>query len=193
MWDDERMILEEFPQLYKVKSIPHSNANTTDAVGETMIVLVPDLKNKNAPNPLTPNSDIYTRTEVKEFLEKNSSAWNTYNVNNPLYQSVKIKAEIKTKLGFAFGFYSAETSKALTNYLSPWLTGDTGLFNFGGRITVAQIVYFLENLPWIDFVTNVQMFYSTNQIDYSQAVKEIVAYHPAAVLTSASEHVWMQA
>ena len=45
IWDYERVVLEEFPALYKVKCLNHTDEVTEIAAGNVMIAVIPDLKN----------------------------------------------------------------------------------------------------------------------------------------------------
>ena len=187
-FDIERLILQEFPSVYMVNCVQHSNAQTTEAAGETLVVLVPDVSNNNAPQPFEPKADIYTLERVKAFLENISTSWVSYTMSNPLYQPVKVTASIKLNTGFAFGYYGSEIEKALQQYLAPWIGGNAGRFRFGGRVTNAQVVNFLENLPYVDYVSNLQLYHAADGKTFGSPVKDVVILHPAGVLTSAETH-----
>src|SRR5690606_38307786 len=47
-WDYERLILEAFPEIYKVKCIPHARPGNELSPGHVMLVPVPDLHGRNA-------------------------------------------------------------------------------------------------------------------------------------------------
>ncbi|CAN5486493.1 hypothetical protein BH10BAC3_BH10BAC3_08470 [soil metagenome] len=187
-FDIERLVLQQFPSLYMVNAIQHSNGYSIEAAGETQVVLVPDMNNSNAPNPLQPRADIYTLESVKNFLESLSSAWVTYTLSNPKYQPMKVSAGIRLRAGFAFGFYRGEIEKALLQFLSPWIGGNAGRFRFGGRVTASQVVNFLENLPYIDYISDLQLFHAVDGTNFGGAVNDIVILDPAGVLTSSETH-----
>ncbi|MDZ7695052.1 MAG: baseplate J/gp47 family protein [Balneolaceae bacterium] len=63
VWDYERLVLQQFPSIYKAKCINHSvygldkngkQMNAEFAPGYVTLVVVPDLRNKQAFNPLNP-------------------------------------------------------------------------------------------------------------------------------------------
>jgi hypothetical protein len=63
-WDYQRIILEAFPKVHKVKCIPHAKEGSWLAPGNVMIVVIPDLRNKNATDPLQPRVDAGTLSRI---------------------------------------------------------------------------------------------------------------------------------
>ena len=55
-WDFERLVLQAFPEVFKVKCLPHSDAAGNTRAGETALVIVPDLRNTKSSNPLEPRA-----------------------------------------------------------------------------------------------------------------------------------------
>ncbi|TAD91101.1 MAG: hypothetical protein EAY75_03945 [Bacteroidetes bacterium] len=188
IFDMERLVLQHFPQLYMVKVVPHTQAANTNSAGHTQVVVVPNVLNANAPNQLQPKVDLYTLGLIEQHLEAYSSAWATFNVINPQYQPVRISAQVRLKAGFAFGYYRAQMETALQQFLAPWTSGDAGRFKFGGRVTAAQVVNFLDNLPYVDYIAQLQLFHAPDGVNFSSAVNEVVVSEPAGVLTSANTH-----
>jgi hypothetical protein len=188
VFDMERLALQQFPELYIVKAVPHTNATTTTAPGHTLVVVVPNVLNANAASPLQPKVDLYTLEQIAAFLEAHSSAWAAFTISNPQYQPVRVSAQVRLKTGFAFGYYRAEMETALQEFLAPWMSGDPGRFRFGGRVTSAQVVNFLDNLPYVDYIVNLQLFHAADGTNYGSATNEILVTHPAGVLTSAPTH-----
>jgi hypothetical protein len=144
--------------------------------------------NANAASPLQPKVDLYTLEQIAAFLEAHSSAWAAFTISNPQYQPVRVSAQVRLKTGFAFGYYRAEMETALQEFLAPWMSGDPGRFRFGGRVTSAQVVNFLDNLPYVDYIVNLQLFHAADGTNYGSATNEILVTHPAGVLTSAPTH-----
>ena len=71
IWDFERIVLEEFPSVYKLKCLNHTRMNeyySEQAPGNVSLIVISNLRNQNAVNPLQPTTSLSTLTAIKEFL-----------------------------------------------------------------------------------------------------------------------------
>ena len=193
-WDYERLILQHFPNLYKVKCINHASSSSFTDAGHTLLVVIPDLSNQNAIDPFQPKADKNTLDEIEKFLKKHSTAWAEHHVINPLYEPVKISVTVKLKKGYEFNYYQHEINKRLQYFLSPWIKGQQKEIHFGGRVTESQIVKLLEDLEYVDYITGLQLSRSTNEGKTFSAVKQFIeATSPASILVSYTQHEIKQA
>ena len=188
LWDYERIILQEFPGIYKVKCINHASLNSFYAPGHILVVVVPDLSNQNAVNPFQPQVDKNTLEEVTADLQSLSSDWVTHHVTNPLYEPVKISVHIKLMKGFEFNYYQKLLDQKLQEFLSPWISNNGGDPHFGGKVTKSMIVKFLEDQEFVDFITDLDLF----QLSYGSPgfvkVEVAEASNPASILVSHDHH-----
>lgn len=189
LWDCERLILQNFTNVYKVKCINHASGESFYAPGHDLVILVPDLTNKNTADPFQPKVDKNTLDEVATFLNTHSSSWVEHHVTNPLYEPVKISVKIKLKKGFEFNYYEKIVDGMLQKFLSPWITNTSSDIHFGGKITKSMIVKFLEDLEFVDFLTDLSLFHSINGGKSFGSNAEVAeASNPAAILVSSSRH-----
>ena len=188
VWDYERLLLQHFPGLHKVKCIAHASSSSFSAAGETLTVVIPDLKNQNAINPFQPGVDKNTLEEIKEFLNDHSTAWATHSVANPFYEPVMISVNVKMKAGNEFTYYAKELDKVLKDYLSPWVNNTSAGIHFGGKITESQIVKLVEDLEYVDFITGLKLFHKTGSAGFQLKKHVIEASGPASVLVSHTMH-----
>src|SRR5204863_1974344 len=162
VWDYERLLLQHFPSVYKIKCIPHTSDKSFADAGHTLTVVIPDLTNQNAVNPFQPRVDKNTLDNMTSFLKSHSTAWAEHHVINPAYEPVKITVEVKMKTGYEFNYYSKELDQVLKNYLSPWISGSATQIHFGGKVTESQIVKLVEDLDYVDYITSLQVWQSTD-------------------------------
>jgi hypothetical protein len=153
-WDYERLVLEAFPSVYRAKCIPHAEPGKWMSPGHTLVIVVPDLRNRNAPEPLRPKVDADTIARIKAFLRSCASGQIAIEVRNPAYQRVRVSCSVKFRDGFEFNFYQRETVRALLQTLSPWAFDSTRPLTFGGRIYRSTLLNVVEELPWVDYVTD---------------------------------------
>ncbi|HEU4716393.1 MAG TPA: hypothetical protein VFU15_01090, partial [Bacteroidia bacterium] len=91
IWDYERLVLENFPSIYKVKCISHTRDVTGEpdcylelAPGNVCLTVVSNLRNQGTQaDLLKPSTSINTRGEIKTFLQKRASKFAKITVINP--------------------------------------------------------------------------------------------------------------
>lgn len=187
-WDYERIVLEAFPSLHKVKCIPHATPDCWLKPGNVLLVVVPDLKNQNAVNPLEPKVDADTLDRIIVHAGQRAGMQVRVDAKNPRYQKIKLDFKVKFRVGYEPNFYSKELDAALIRFLSPWAYQAERDISFGGTIYKSVLLDFVEDLDYVDYVTDFKMYsYSgdtSNTIDINVAQPET----PDAILVSAGSH-----
>jgi len=190
-WDYERMVLEAFPSLHKVKCIPHASASSWLAPGHVMLVVIPDLRNQNAVDPLCPRADIDTLVRVADFVQAHCGLQVSLKVKNPFYQRVRLDFKVRMRAGCSYNYYRGRLQQALLETLAPWAfeTESTRRIEFGGRIYRSVLLDFVEELPYVDFVTDfrLQTFHADGTPTTDRA--EVSAATPDAILVSDASHL----
>src|SRR5690606_13831713 len=62
LWDYEHLILQAYPEVYKIKCLNHTSATSFVSPGDVLLVVVPDIINKNV-------FDIYEPRLSKNMLD----------------------------------------------------------------------------------------------------------------------------
>ncbi|MCW3104348.1 MAG: hypothetical protein JWO09_2788 [Bacteroidetes bacterium] len=191
IWDYEHLILEKFPTIYKAKCLNHTKyISVTDikemAPGHVSVVMISDLKNKNAVNPLKPKTSLVLLTEIEEFIKTlNPPAVELY-IKNPLYEEVSVEFNVRFLPGYDNGFYGQKLEEDIKKFLAPWAYNVSDI-SFGGKIHKSMILNFVEEQPYVDFVTCFKM----NQLISGNLllnIDEAVASTSASIITSAASH-----
>ncbi len=201
MWDYERLVLENFPSLHKVKCINHSTYVYEDdrfaisqsefAPGWVTIVVIPDLRNRNMVNPLEPRASLATLDDIKTFVSARMTPWaaRRLQVLNPLYERISVDCNVSFVTGADFTLSQAQLSEDLTRFLSPWAFPDAGGadISFGGTLHRSTLLYFVEKRPYVDFVTDFQMILTAPDGGTS-SVERAVPSSARTLFASASAH-----
>jgi hypothetical protein len=200
VWDYERLVLERFPGVYKVKCINHSTYNfrTDDleirrsefAPGFVTVIVIPDLNNKYAVNPLEPRASLHLLEEIRTFLCGRISpfARRYLRVINPLYEQVQVKLSVALKPGRDWGYYQNELNKEIVHFLSPWAFEEGQDIIFGGRLHKSVIVNFVEERDYVDYLTGFQMNQFVNDRETKRDINEALPTTARSVLVSHSQH-----
>ena len=171
MWDYEKLVLQAFPEIYKVKCINHSTyvyeqmpehfLTSEFAPGYVTVVVIPDLTNQNAVNPLEPKTSLDKLSDIKRFLQArmNPFAAKRLRVVNPLYESVQLEFHVSFRDGIDPAIYKETLNNDLKAYLSPWafFQQQGKDIHFGGKVYRSELVNFIEERPYVDYLFDVKM------------------------------------
>lgn len=186
LWDYERLILQHFPSVHKAKCINHATPSSFYAPGNVLIVVVPDLTNRNAVDPFRPRVDKNTLDEIYDFVKGHSSPWAEFQIINPMYEPVKIAVRLKLKRGYEFNYYEKIINEKLQQFLSPWIVNSASDIHFGGKVTKSMVIKLLEDLEFVDYLTSFSLYKFAPGIVNVEVAE---ASNPAAILVSATQHI----
>ena len=183
MWDYEHIILQEFPELYKVKCLNHTSETSYQSPGNVTLVVIPDTVNKNVFDIYQPRVSTATLNKVKNHIDQlNSLHVNTY-VINPNYEEVTIDLKVKFKAGFDENFYSQELNNDIIRFLSPWAFDKNIPIIFGVSIHSSSLINYIEKLGYVDFLQDVKLLKNGALSD-----RVAIPSNPKSILVSAKNH-----
>ena len=192
-WDYERMVLEAFPGIHRVKCIPHSSLTSWLAAGHVMIVVVPDLRNPNAIDPLRPRADIDTLERIRELVARYCGMGVQVHVRNPRFQAINLDFKVRFYPGRPFNFYREVLNRDLVQMMAPWACiteagSSPSTMEFGGRVFRSVLLDFVEDREYVDFVTDFRMGSTVEGEAPIGDAPEITVDRPDAILTPAARH-----
>jgi hypothetical protein len=163
------------------------------APGHLLIVAIPDLRNRNLPDLLQPKVDLDTLTQMTELAQSHASPQVTVRVRNPAYQPIRLDFKVRFRAGYPFDYTRQQLHDAIVQALSPWAFAAGRQLDFGGRIYRSVLLDFIEELPYVDFVTDFRCGLAGPGDLLLNDVAEIVAERPDTILVSAARHVIAEA
>ncbi|WP_035467696.1 baseplate J/gp47 family protein [Algoriphagus mannitolivorans] len=180
-WDYEHLVLEQFPQVYQVNVLNHTeySGNLEDyralAPRHVTVVLVANVQNQNAVDPLRPKASVSLIANVDEFLSKINSAGVKLHVVNPIYEELQVKTKVKFLPGIDTSLFAKKLEDDLKAFLSPWAFAGIENFDFSGEIHSSVILHFIEKRPYVDFLTCFELYHIVkNPVDGAVISKEKV-------------------
>ncbi len=159
--DYERLVLERFPQLYKVKCLTHTHIfqNTKGKVqdfyltpGHVALAVIPDITRFQFAEKLRPKASRALLTEIGDYLRTICSPFVKIHVVNPQFQPVRVEADVVLKKGKDLEYYKAQLKQDLLHFFTPWAFGELGRLSFGGRTFQSSALHFVEKLDYVDYV-----------------------------------------
>ena len=157
-WDYERLILEHFPELYKVKCIPADAARQPDSLGAISIIVIPQIRGQSLANPFEPKVPAALITEIETYLADKCPPQVTVRVRNPHFVQVKIRVGVRFRSSGNDGFYTSQLNEELNRFLSPWAYDDGADIVIGGKIFANSIVGFIDGRDYVDYVATIELF-----------------------------------
>ncbi len=159
-WDMERLVLNEFPSVFKVKCLPHSDADGNRMVGEVALVIIPDLRNIRTNNPLEPRADAVLMTKIGSFVRALSTTFAKIHIIHPVYERILVDASVTFVSGYDAGYYAALLNEELKRFLTPWAYEEGLDIVFGAQIYRSEILAFIEGREYIDNITRFSLYHS---------------------------------
>jgi hypothetical protein len=195
IWDYEHLILEAFPQLHRVKCLSHTSYEQLPdgakrynevAPGHVTIITIPSLANINTVNPLRPYTSESTLAKIDAFIRQRLSCHVTPHVVHPIFEEVAMDFMLRLMPGYDdYNFYIKTLKAEITAFLTPWAFGQSTEVRFGGKVSKSVLINFIEERPYVDYITNVQMFHRTEATPNSISDRdEITASTGMAILVS---------
>lgn len=163
IWDYERLILQNFTGIHRVKAINHTYYSGADngykplAPGYVTVVMVPDTYNQNALDPLKPKVSKSTLEDVKAYLATCTTPHAKIEVQNPIYEEVEVRLQVRFYDGEDVGICLDKLHEKITEFLAPWAYNSDAELLFGTTIHKSNLIYHIEQLEYVDFVQCVEM------------------------------------
>jgi hypothetical protein len=134
-WDYERLVLERFPSVFKVRCFPNLRApEATRNPGHVLVVVVPQLGSvdqlKNVRGPRLNAEELH---RIAVYLRALAPPFANIEVRNASYEMIQVRCAVALKPGANSGLAIRRLNAALFDYLSPW--NDNGYrANFGWTV-----------------------------------------------------------
>jgi len=184
-WDYERLLLQEFPNVYRIKCLNHYRYDTAppSKISAGYITLIPIAKSNSSQESISwkPLVSQGTMNKIKDFITRIASPHARIMVKQPKLETIVLKFKVKYHdiPGADTRLYGEKLKRVINNYLSPWSFG-SGEVQFANSIQIATMIQLIDDLPYVDFITDFEVTH--NYIDEngnykkSANVKSIVPY-----------------
>lgn len=194
LWDYEHLILEAFPGIYKVKCLNHTWYEPNDdgsgiyrelAPGHVTIVTIPNMRQQKQRDPLKPYTSLGLLEQIRSFISRRTSRFATLHVANPQFEEVRVKFSLRLIDGNDETYYANVLRQTLTNFLSPWAVAGEGSPTFGGKVFKSVLVNFVEEQPYVDYVTDFHLFLDVGGVPGTKDLDVVEGSRAVSVLVSA--------
>ena len=184
LWDYEHLILQKYPEIYKVKCLNHTSETSFSAAGHVTIITIPDTVNKNVFDIYEPRVSQGLLAKIERYINELNSPHVEAKVINPNYEQVFVKLEVEFFEGYDKSYYSKKLAEDITKFLSPWAFDDTKEVEFGITLHKSVLIDYMEKLEYVDYLQNVEISKGEN----GQPKNRLTPSDPKSILVSAKKH-----
>ena len=156
-WDYERLVLEQFPQIYKVKCLTQAEQANAPSAAQVTVVVIPNIANTAPFLPLEPKAPLYLLRQIEAYLQTHASPFVRIAVKNPRYEQIKYRVAVRFQPGYEQGYSLKQLNQALVRFLSPWAYEEQSDISFGSSIHSSTVIHFIESRPYVDYVANLKL------------------------------------
>lgn len=191
IWDYEHMVLEEFPDIYKVKCLNHSSSTHSLSPGHVTLVVIPNLLNREEEQKFRPQASINTLRDITDYLKGLISPFVRLEVINPVFEEIRLRFKVTFREGFDQGFYLKQIQQDIKRYLTPWAYAQGSDIAFEGQIYASTLLDFVEELEYVDFLSCFYMdhiYEQEGKLAY-QTTDVATVRTAASILVTAEEHL----
>jgi hypothetical protein len=185
IWDYEHLVLSQFSDVFKVKALPTSDPdcicrkhdkpslcenaeqhkNHAKQCGEqiaprnVMVVPIPDFRYRVGGNRLQPKNSNRVLLEIQRYLSRRTSPFVKVHVKNPKYEEVLTAFRVQFIEGIDKGTFMKRLNEEIVQYLTPWAFKEGEDVLFDGRVYASDVINFIEERSYVDFITDFRMFH----------------------------------
>ncbi len=195
-WDYERLLLEEFPFIYKVNCI-NNYFRGQFIPGHVTVVPIANLKN-TGDILSTPQASYLNLRKIEQFLQERTSAFVRVHAINPEINYVFIRCKVRLRSEKNKGHYLRLLNDELRSFLTPWAstTGESSAYS--AKIYASSVISFIDSKDYISFVTDIEMNQYKKDVSGNRtyikgpngalSLFETVTMAPHEITASAPEH-----
>jgi hypothetical protein len=163
-WDYERLILDEFPEVFKVKCFPAmtSVSGQKPSPGSVLIVVIPRLPASTTPVVFDPMLDAISLKSIRDYVRAHSSPQVIVEVRNPVYERIVVRCLVRLQPNAMRqqGYYLGLLNQSLVDYISPWSKAGAAP-RFGWQLQLDDVEAFVRRQYYVAYVTQVSMLHLT--------------------------------
>ncbi|MEM9835007.1 MAG: hypothetical protein AAF828_00810 [Bacteroidota bacterium] len=194
-WDYERILLEAFPNLHKVKCLNHLRYEPLDvnpiynelAPGHVTIIGVAKIDGNSQQDPLRPYVSLADLEAMHTHLTARKTCFAQLHVKNAAFEAIQTNFCVRFYPGYDETFYLRQLNQDLVEFLTPWAFDQEQEIEFGGKIYKGAIVNFIEERPYVDYIEN--LILSNTRDTAQQDVEFVTPSKRVSILVSTRQHI----
>ncbi|MCG8548864.1 MAG: hypothetical protein MI799_00520 [Desulfobacterales bacterium] len=175
-WDYERLVLSEFPEVFKVKCFTNlcsldkelfthdfnRNLSLAQKPGHVLVIPVAGQNNAVMPEGKLPRLSRVVLERIRMFLSRHASPFAKISVENPVYERIRVRCRVAFAGRENPGRDIRRLNRVLWEYLSPWHPKGYG-GRFGWQIRSEDVMAHISGQPYVNGLTRFSMLKMTDK------------------------------
>jgi hypothetical protein len=156
--DYERLVLEHFPDVFKVKCFPSLTTHQhAPSPGNVLIVVIPGARVRGEfDSTLGRRLNAIELDRIAQFVRGIASPFAKVTVRNASYERIQVRCTVKLVRGAGGGLSVRRLNQEIVEFLSPW--NDEGYAaRFDWVIRREDVEARIRSLDYVEFVTGVSL------------------------------------
>ncbi|MBL4647831.1 MAG: hypothetical protein JKY13_02575, partial [Gammaproteobacteria bacterium] len=198
-WDYERLLLEEFPEIYLAKCIPQTLQRDGSSEARLRIIVIINIAQRAPFFPLQPKAPVALLSKIKRYLQNKASSFVNIEVRNPPYEQIRYRLAVRFHESIDAGDAINNVNDEVVRFLSPWAYGEQTSLAFGNKVYSTELLHHLDQLPYVDYIAQLklveQVALGDNELGLENAyaltsnTNTAAVRKPTAILVSAPQHI----
>ncbi|MDC8005356.1 baseplate J/gp47 family protein [Aureisphaera galaxeae] len=160
MWDYEKLVLDNFPDVFQVKCLNHHRYDTAElsntSAGYVTIIPVAKGGTIDVPDYWKPIVDLGTMKNIQTFLKERATPHARIAVKPPKLE--KLELDFKVKYieipGADTRLYAQQLQDVINIFLSPWAYNDEVVADFQEEIEKSRLIQLIEHQSYVDYISD---------------------------------------
>jgi hypothetical protein len=163
--DYEQLILEQFPDIYKVKCFNSiSSKDATIKPGNVLIVVVPHIETVSSNNCAKLIINAKQLKQIRDYVQALCSEFIHIEVRNPAYEEIQVRCSVKFVDAISEGVNIKRLNQQISDYICPWSSAGYKA-RFGWSVQQQDIESYIRSLSYIEYVTNFSLLHISVDIN----------------------------
>jgi hypothetical protein len=163
-WDYERLVLERFPQVFKLKCLSADPAAQARMPGRIELIVIPDIRNRFQYDPFEPKASADLIRDIEAFLSDKTPPFASVEVKNAHYVPVKVRCGVRFLPGRDEGYCRQRLGEELNRFLSPWAYDEGADIVIGGSVYANSIINFIDQRDYVDYLAGFKLFTGDDEV-----------------------------
>ncbi len=170
--DFERLVLEKFPQVQKVKCLPFTNSKG-NRPGVVTLVIIPQTTERVR----TPKANSKLLLDIEESLLRFTGMFTTIDAINPVYEYLQVKCKVTLRQSRSEGYYLRLLNREISSYIAFWEEKNEAPI-FGYSISVIDLANFIRSRKYVLNVKNFSVLHLREKGNLLYELIEQLEYEP---------------
>ena len=146
--DFERLVLEKFPMVQKVKCLPFTDSKGNKP-GVVTLAIIPQTSERSR----TPKANSKLLIDIEDYLQNYTGMFTTIDAINPVYEYLQVKCKVTLRKSRSEGYYLRLLNREINNYIASWEEKNESPV-FGNSISFMDLANFIRSRKYVMNVKN---------------------------------------